>query len=147
MLKNRNNWILLAGDLLALFIFIFIGQLDHETVDQANPILGALPQAASFALPWLVAAALLGAYPSPSSGPTSHRGDFPGLPRFLARSLNAWLVAAPLGMVLRALLLGRATIPVPFFLVTMGLGGAFLLGWRLIFGVLQGRLKRARSDA
>lgn len=139
MFTNQRNWLLLAGDLLALFLFVFIGQLDHETVDQGNPILGALPQALSFMLPWAIAAMLLGAYPSASHAQAWNWRTL------LGRGLNAWLVAAPLGMVLRALLLGRATIPVPFFLVTVGVGGAFLLGWRLIFGLLAGRAARNQS--
>lgn len=118
--------ILLAGDVLAIFMFIFLGQIDHETVNRANPILGALPQVFPFVLCWVAAAWLLGAYKlfQPFS-----------LVTFLGRSLTAWLVAAPLGMVLRALLLGRATIPVPFFLVTLAVGGSFLLGWRVLAGL------------
>ena len=41
--------------------------------------------------------------------------------------LAAWLIAAPLGLLLRALLLGAATLIVPFVLVTLSLGGALLL--------------------
>jgi hypothetical protein len=72
---------------------------------------------------WLAAAWLLGAYPR---GNLSVRG-------LLARSLTAWLVAAPLATLVRALALGRVMIPAPFLLVTLTLPAALLLLWRLAF--------------
>lgn len=135
-MKPMMRIVLPAGDLLALFLFITIGQADHETLDLANQASRTLVQVGAFFVPWVVAAWLLGAYP---------RNEPPRPGAFLGRSLNAWLVAAPLGMVLRALLLDRATIPVPFFLVTLGVGGAFLLGWRAIFTVVQRSIVRRQS--
>jgi hypothetical protein len=45
---------------------------------------------------------------------------------------------------LRALLLGRATIPTLFLVTTLGFGTLFLLAWRLLFGlVYQARQRRA----
>jgi hypothetical protein len=123
---KRSTLILLAGDLAALTVFVYIGQRNHETLDALRLLLNV----AAFGVPWAVAAWLVGAF----------RGDREGRPygwMFIARSLNAWLIAAPLGVTLRALALGRAVIPTTFALVTLGLGGAFVLGWRLAFGLVR----------
>ncbi|MBI3176467.1 MAG: DUF3054 domain-containing protein [Chloroflexi bacterium] len=123
---KRSTLILPAGDFAALTVFVFIGQRNHETLDALQLLLNV----AAFGVPWVVAAWLVGAF----------RGDREGHPygrAFMARSLNAWLIAAPLGVILRALALGRAVIPTPFALVTLGLGGAFVLGWRLAAGALM----------
>jgi hypothetical protein len=57
----------------------------------------------------------------------------------MGRSLNTWLVAAPLGVLLRAALLGRSVIPTPFLAVTLAVGGLFILGWRLLFRLVLAR--------
>ena len=115
-------WLLL-GDWLALALFVFLGQVDHD-------LLGTygwsrlLTSTLEVALPWTIVAALLGAYRLPPAVSKGH---------FLGRSLNAWFVAAPLALLLRAWIHGQATIVVIFFVVMLGLGGIFLLGWRLVF--------------
>lgn len=122
-MSGSRNLVLAAGDAIALLLFVLIGQADHSTLDASNPILGALPNVAALAIPWLAIAFLLRAFPR---GPQR-------LPQFLGRSLLAWLLAAPLGLLLRSLLLGRESVPIPFLLVTLAIGGLFLLGWRLLF--------------
>jgi hypothetical protein len=114
----------IAGDLLALLAFVYIGQRDHGLVDAANPLLGVLWTAAPFALVWLPVGLWLGIFPR--LGRVNPR-------LLLLRSLNAWLVAAPLGVILRAFWLGRAVIPTSFLVATLGFGGLFVLGWRLLF--------------
>jgi hypothetical protein len=113
---------LIAGDLLVLLAFSYIGQREHETVNAARPLLGVLWTAFPFALSWLVSGWLLGAY-------QVEVGKRP----FLGRSLNAWLVAAPLAILLRAYLLGRAVIPTVFVTAGLGFGGGMMLGWRVLF--------------
>lgn len=133
---NRvSNLILLIGDVLALSLFVFVGQADHRTVNAANPLLGALPNIASLALPWLITAWLLQAYP---------RREW-SLRSFLGRSLLAWLIAVPIGLAMRALWLGRGGIPVPFLLVTFAVGGLFLVGWRTVYFWLATRGKKRSS--
>ena len=117
-------WILLAGDLLAISLFVFIGQRDHNTVDAAQPLLGILRTAFPFLLVWLIVVWPVRAIPLPM-------GEI-RLPLLLGRAINAWLIAAPLALMLRAFLLGRA-IPPAFMLVTLTLGGLFVLAWRLLF--------------
>lgn len=134
-MKRLTPFLLLAGDLLVLFLFVFIGQSDHETIDPTNPLGGVLLGTAEFALPWVLVGWLLNAFRIDPSRFTPFE--------FLARTLNAWLVAAPLALLLRALVLGRAVIPTAFFLVAVGLGGAFIIGWRLIFALVERRAPRS----
>jgi hypothetical protein len=129
-----NRLILMIGDWLALLLFVFIGQRDHQITGP-----GALPSLLlttfAIALPWTLAAAVLGAY---------RFDDGLTLQRWLGRAMNAWLVAAPLGLVLRALLRGQSAIAVPFMLVMLGLGGLFMLAWRAgVFYVIRRRNRAA----
>jgi hypothetical protein len=137
-MKKSLTAILLAGDLIALFLFVLVGQADHGTIDAGNPLLGALRNVVSLAAPWLVFAWLLRAYP---------RVADPTLPGFLGRSAIAWVLAVPIGLLIRMVWLGRGGIPIPFLLVTLAAGGLFLLGWRLIFWLVFLRPKRTASAA
>jgi hypothetical protein len=128
-MKRFTPLILFIGDLLALFIFVFIGQSDHATLDALHPILGALILTADFALPWLIAGLFLGAFQTDPQ-------DVRPIP-FFARTLNAWLVAGPIAILLRALILGLAIIPTPFYVVAMTLGGLFVFAWRVLFVVAE----------
>jgi hypothetical protein len=127
-MKRYSNVILVAGDLLALLAFVLVGQADHQTLNAANPLLGALPNVVPVAGAWLALAFLLRAYP--------RAGDRPRLAPFLGRSALAWVIAAPIGLFIRMLWLDRGGIPIPFLLVTLAVGGLFLLGWRLIFWLI-----------
>ena len=123
----RQTIILLLGDWLALGLFVFLGQIDHRLLSLTR-LLGTT---ALLALPWTVVALLLDAY---------WLGHQSTLRAFLGRALRAWLVAAPLALLLRALILGQATIVVAFMLVTMSLGALFLLTWRAAFFLAARRL-------
>ena len=124
--SRKTAMILLAGDLVALALFVLVGQREHETIDAANPLLGILPNVIAFAIPWMIAAWLLGAL----------RVENDRL-RFFARTLNAWLVAALFGLLLRSFLFGRAIIPSIFIAATLGFGGLFLFAWRVVFLVAR----------
>jgi hypothetical protein len=121
--------ILLAGDLIAVVAFVAVGQEDHGLVNEANPVLGVLLTAGEFGVPWLIAGLLLGAF---------RTGDRKGRPyaSLLTRSLNTWLVAAPIGILIRSYALGRAVIPTVFLVATLGFGGVFVLGWRAVFALV-----------
>lgn len=122
-LRRRLRLILSLGDFVMLALFVYIGQRDHDLVDPANPLWGVLQSTLVFAAPWALAGAWLGAFPAAA--------DF--APRaFLSRSLNAWLVTALLGLLLRSAVLGRAVLPTVFVWATLGFGGLFVLGWRLL---------------
>ena len=127
---------LLLGDLVALYLFVLGGQLDHELLPGTNPLWYTLTRALPFIAVWLATSWLLGTYWVP-------RGS--RLFQTLGVSaVHAWAGAAPLGVLLRALLLGRATIPTLFVVTTLGFGTLFLLAWRLLFALLyQARQRRA----
>lgn len=120
---------LLAGDWLALGLFVLIGQFDHGLVD-TNPFPRLLKTSAELILPWTAVALLWGAYKL-SSDMTARV--------FFGRSLTAWLIAAPLALLLRAYLHGQATIIVIFMVITMGIGGTFLLLWRGLYFLIWRR--------
>jgi hypothetical protein len=135
--------LLVLGDLLALFLFVLVGQMDHELLPEANPLWYTLTRALPFIAVWLAGGWLVGAFrlPAPGSRPSL-------LWTLGGRALHGWLLAAPLGLLLRALLLERATIPTLFFAATLGFGALFLLAWRLLFGLLwAGRPSVRRRDA
>jgi len=109
---------LLAGDWLVILLFVFIGQRDHDmAVISSLPSL--LTTTLAVALPWTAAAWPLGTLRLPGAA----------MPWF-GRVVAAWLIAAPLGLVIRALLRGQQSIAVPFMLVMLGLGLLFMLVWR-----------------
>lgn len=115
-------WWLAAGDWLVLLLFVFIGQRDHN-ITGAGAIPSLLTTTLSVAVPWTIVCVLLGGY-----RPDTAAGLWP----WLGRVLTIWLIAAPLGLIIRALLRGQGAIPVPFILVMLGLGGLFMLAWRAL---------------
>jgi hypothetical protein len=137
MARVRNlQIILVVGDILALLLFVLIGQADHQTVSAENPLSGLLLAGAPFVVAWLVTAFVVGAYCADVFTPRV----------MLSRSLTAWLIALPIGIVLRALLLGRAVIPTAFILVAFAFGGLFVIGWRMMFVFLLQWRKRAQPE-
>ncbi len=133
--------ILLVGDLIAVVVFVVVGQRDHNLVNEGNPVLGFLVTSVEFAVPWAVAGWLLGAFRGVGEGDHplrfATRAFGTGRPyaSFLARSLNTWLVAAPIGILIRSFALSRDVIPTMFLVAALGFGGLFVLGWRAVFAV------------
>ncbi len=124
--KRFIPYILFAGDLVALILFVVVGQRDHELVNEQNPIFGVLLSTLYFAVPYLIAGILLRAF-SPIE-----MEDRKAYAIYFGRWLNAWLVAAPLGILIRTFALGRAVIPMTFIVAGMGFGGLFMLAWRVL---------------
>ncbi|MCC7163679.1 MAG: DUF3054 domain-containing protein [Anaerolineae bacterium] len=116
---------MMLGDIVTLLLFVYIGQADHELIDAENPVRGLLLASLPFIITWLVTSTVLGAY-RVSAEDLRWRVAF-------WRLLNAWLVAAPLGIVLRAVWLDRAVIPTAFVLAALGFGGLMLLIWRAAY--------------
>jgi hypothetical protein len=106
---------LIAGDLLCLTLFAVLGLVSH---DDGVTISGLLRTAVPIAGGWLIAASLFGTYRRPG----------------LVTLLPAWAVGVTLGVVVRALLLGRdfdgATGA--FLGVALGVTLALLLAWRAL---------------
>lgn len=108
-----------AGDVLVFLIFAFGGRETHEP-DSASLIGDLIRIMIPFVVTWFVVAIPIGVL----------RPDVLHQPRRAsAQTLIAWLIAGPLAILLRSLLLGSGVILVPFFIVTMGLNAALLLVW------------------
>ena len=135
--RRYTPFILLAGDVLALLLFVAVGQRDHDLVDAANPLGRLLLVTASFVAPWAIAGWLLGAFP---------RSEAVSARMLLARSLNTWLVAAPLGVLVRAYLLGLVVVTRMFLVAGLAFGGLFLFIWRAAFLLVWSWLGR-RAEA
>jgi hypothetical protein len=127
---RRRQLALALGDALLLIVFAAAGRADHGLPFGDNPVLTVLLVAAPFALAWYALAWLAGVY----------RAD--GLDRPLEqarRTALAWLAAGGVGLVLRAMLNGQATIIVSFAQVALSLNLALFLAWHLAFSMLAAR--------
>lgn len=124
---TKSTLILILGDWLVLTLFVLIGQVDHEMVG-ANPLPRLLSTTAELAVPWMIVGLLLGAF--------RYSNDWRG---FLGRFVVAWLVAAPLALLLRAYMHNQASIIVVFMTVAIGIGGGMLLAWRLVYWLIRRR--------
>lgn len=129
--------VLVIGDLLVILSFVLIGRQSHalSTSDLAAGLLTALP----FVAGWFVAAPWLGLYRVEVSRTMS---------KLLPRLLITWLIAVPLGHVLRALILQRPIpggIPVTFVLVSLAYLGVVMTAWRLAYVGWVNRAARSRQ--
>ena len=117
---NQKPQLLLAvGDVVIFMFFAFTGRETHAPGD-ANLIVNALPTLLTFLIVWFTIATLGRVY---RSGVISN-------PRSaLLRTLIAWVIAAPIAIVIRAIILQRTAIPWQFVAVTLGLVGTLLLVW------------------
>jgi hypothetical protein len=121
--EKTGRYGLILGDLLALILFVWTGQTDHGTLNDANPILGILVASWEFALLWLFVGWPLNAFPLAKDWT---------IRLLLSKAMLAWLVAAPLALLLRSLVLGRLNIPSLFMAATLGFGILFLWAGRLL---------------
>ncbi len=127
--RVRRGAMLAAGDALAFMAFAALGRASHSEAAGIAAILQVAETAAPFAIGWFVVAPFAGAY----------RAELVQQPRLmLARSALAWLLAWPLGLLLRALI-RQSTIPLSFAIVTLIANMLILLGWRGIFAWLASR--------
>jgi hypothetical protein len=118
-MKRKPQLLLIAGDVIIFMFFAFTGRETHAPGDP-NPIVNALPTLLTFLIGWFTIALVGGVYRSAVSA---------NLRSALLRTLIAWIIAAPIAIVIRAILLQRTAIPWQFVAVTMGLVGSLLLLW------------------
>jgi hypothetical protein len=119
IMKNKPQLLLMVGDVVIFMFFAFTGRETHAPGD-ANVIVNALPTLLTFVIVWFVIAALGRVYRSGViSNPRSAGGH----------TLIAWIIAAPIAILIRAILLSRTAIPWQFVAVTLGLVGTLLLLW------------------
>jgi hypothetical protein len=118
-MNNKPRFILILGDVAIFMFFAFTGRETHAPGDP-NPIVTALPTLLTFLIVWLTIAASGRVYRSAAM--TSPRAA-------LLRTLIAWIIAAPIAIIIRAMILQRTAIPWQFVAVTLGLVGSLLLLW------------------
>lgn len=117
---------LLVGDLAIIVLQLSAGLLTHGEDPLAAPGYTAAT-VVPFLVGWLLAAPMLGAYT------TRVRESFPET--VLSVGL-AWIVAALIGVGLRATPWLQGSAPAAFVVVTVGTGLATLLPWRLLATML-----------
>ncbi|HTP07231.1 MAG TPA: DUF3054 domain-containing protein [Anaerolineae bacterium] len=118
-MNQKSQLILILGDGAIFMFFAFTGRETHAPGD-VNLIVNALPTLLTFLIVWLMIAAVGRVYRSAvMTNPQSA----------VLHTLFAWIVAAPIAIVIRAVLLNRTAIPWQFVAVTIGLVGSLLLLW------------------
>jgi hypothetical protein len=113
----------MSGDLAVFAMFALVGRETHAGSDP-NLIVNALPTLMPFVLIWLLMSVPMGVY---------RPAVYHVTPLTIIRTLAAWIVTGPIALYVRALLLARTAIPVPFIIVTMGLNGVLLIAWHVFF--------------
>lgn len=115
---SRTSVTLLVGDLLAIGLFVAAGEMQHD-----RPLAAGVPTFAEFAAGWLLAAVVVGAYASDAAGSPLRAGLIGGV---------GWLLGASLGQLIRAVARPGFYVAPTFYLVTLGVGGVLVVGWRLL---------------
>jgi hypothetical protein len=112
---TRRPGLLPLADALGILTFATVGLLSHDHVRDALPVLGG----------WFAAALVFGAYRNPST-------------RTL---LLTWIVGVPLGILVRALALGRDLDgdQAVFLGISLAFTLLFVLAWRAVLGLLERR--------
>ena len=117
---NKNpRLLLISGDIVIFMFFAFTGRETHAPGD-ANLVVDALPTLLTFLIVWFAIAAVGRVYRSAAIA---------NVRSAVSHTLIAWIIAAPIAIFVRAILLGRTAIPWQFVAVTMGLVGSLLLVW------------------
>lgn len=119
---NKNKYILLLGDTLAVVIITVIGFLFHKTL-LTTPLMRIAATFFPTLLAWLLIAPWLGLY----------RPEIYANGRQLWRAGWAVILAAPLAGLLRSLMLGFAPILPIFVLVLAATSALGMLIWRGIW--------------
>mmetsp|Transcript_1891 Transcript_1891/g.5002 ORF Transcript_1891/g.5002 Transcript_1891/m.5002 type:complete len:167 (-) Transcript_1891:514-1014(-) len=101
--------VLSAIDAASLLVFAGIGKASHSAVDGSIDPLAVLATAFPFLLSWFLVAPLVGSYKPGATRDVSSAA---------VQSARAWIIAVPLGCVLRGVIKGYVP-PLPFVLVTM----------------------------
>lgn len=121
--------LLVAGDVVTFLLFAAIGRASHAEAASLDAIVEVAKTAAPFMAGWFVVAPWLGLF----------RRDVAEQPRVAAKRVAlAWLLAEPVGLLLRALQIGRGS-PLSFAIVTFITALLMLLGWRSAYAWLARR--------
>ena len=123
----------LVGDAIVLAVLTVIGFASHATLDEVPRLITTY---LAFFVAWMAVAPWFGLFQEPIAVAT----------RQVWRVGWAWVVAAPLGALLRSILLGRGTVDVTFVLVTIIINGLALVAWRLVLATRLGRAQAPTAD-
>jgi len=118
-MNKKPQFFLAMGDLVIFMFFAFTGREAHAPGD-ANLIVNALPTLLTFLIVWFAIATV---------GRVYRTGMITNPRSALLRTLIAWIIAAPIAIIIRAIILNRTAIPWQFVAVTLGLVGTLLLLW------------------
>lgn len=123
-MKQKTTATLLLGDLLIVLLFSAIGRVSHHMVPDP---LSVLNTAFPFAVAWLVTGALTGIF-KPAWAESVGKA--------FKVTLLTLVIAAPLGVLLRSLLLGRMMAP-SFWIVGSVSLAVLMLTWRLLYAYFK----------
>lgn len=127
---DASTWPLAVGDVVVLLAFLFVGTLQHWTLEQIqlNPEI-YLFAAGPFVLGWLVCAPLVGAYsPGGGSAPNSS----------IPLAIRSWIPAVVVGFAVRVTPLVPDRGFDAVFAGIMLVGGAVVIGvWRFLYFKLR----------
>lgn len=114
--------VLAVGDLLAVLVFVVVGQISHGIDPVARPghVLGT-------ALPFLIGLATVGVL-----GGLYTRDAIHSPKRVAALLVPAWIVAVAIAQLFRATEFFPGNAALTFALVSVAVGGALLLLWRIV---------------
>lgn len=118
---------LVVGDLVAIGAFVVAGEIEHgyHPVADAGRVAGTL---APFVLGWVLVGLAAGLF-------TSRAVESPL--RAVLWTFGGWLVAVVVAQSLRATALFHGDAALTFALVSAGVGGLLLTGWRLAVAILR----------
>lgn len=119
--------LLIAGDILAFLLFSIVGRRSHEMAVGPGAFLDVVATAAPFMIAWFLVGPFVGVF----------RSEL-GLREMIGRTALAWLLALPVGLVIRALVLQRWS-PLVFALVVGSVNMGILVAWRGLFAWLRRR--------
>ncbi|MCQ4333315.1 DUF3054 domain-containing protein [Natronomonas sp. F2-12] len=126
---DASTWPIAVGDVLALLVFLFLGTLQHSTLEaiRADPTIYLLA-AGPFVLGWFVSAPLVGAYsPGGGSAPNSS----------IPLAIRSWILAVLVGLIVRTVALPGRGAAVSFTIVMLVGGTVFLSAWRFLYFKLR----------
>ena len=120
IVSNRRRLWLAVGDLVAFLAFAAVGRQAHSMGSALDDVLGsALP----FVVGWFVVAPFTGAF-GPAATGSARSGA--------ARAALTWLFAFPLGLLVRAGIVGRWA-HYTFAIVAGAFTLLVLVGWRALY--------------
>ena len=129
--------ILAAIDFASLVIFAGVGKASHSA-DGSLDIQGVFTTAFPFLAAWFATSPLTGVYRNTNSGDGD--GDGGGVLEAGKLAAKGWIVAIPLGCVLRGVIKGYVP-PLPFVIVTMIVTLVILGGTRMIYSLVEDKLE------